>query len=249
MAVGRRAAPSPAGPLRAAASRWRRPVLRGVRELGARRCARAAARPHALERAPSPPRPAAPAAPRAAQNIHVGGGRATGLQLPGDLAVPFRCVMPIGAGFAVAALQSRGFAPGLKFLTRAIEGVVDDSKNATLPQDYGQVGARMGPQGRAGGGGPLEGGAQSVRRTCLRAPEQGGGAVGLKPGARAPESAAEGLGRLKDGRLWPPAPRLSSAPPARRPLDTRLSPGLPKGRGLGHHPRQRRVPRARGAQR
>lgn len=47
--------------------------------------------------------------------------------------------MPIGAGFAVAALQARGFAPGLKFLTRAIEGVVDDAKNATLPQDYGQV--------------------------------------------------------------------------------------------------------------
>jgi len=58
----------------------------------------------------------------ALQNLHVGGGRATGLQLPGDLAIPFRCIMPVGAGFAVAALQSKGFAPGLKFLTRAIEG-------------------------------------------------------------------------------------------------------------------------------
>ena len=51
--------------------------------------------------------------------------------------------MPVGAGLAVAALQSQGFAPGLKFLTRAIEGVVDDSKNATLPKDYGQVGGAV----------------------------------------------------------------------------------------------------------
>lgn len=32
-----------------------------------------------------------------AQNLHLGGGRATGLQI-GDFAVPFRCIMPIGAG-------------------------------------------------------------------------------------------------------------------------------------------------------
>lgn len=74
------------------------------------------------------------------QSIDIGGGRKTGLQLGDDLAIPFRCIMPIGAGFAVAALQAKGFAPGLKFLTRAIEGVVDDSKNAVLPKDYGQVG-------------------------------------------------------------------------------------------------------------
>jgi len=48
--------------------------------------------------------------------------------------------MPIGAGFIVAYLQKWGFSPALKFLTRAIEGVVDDSKNAALPTSYWQVG-------------------------------------------------------------------------------------------------------------
>lgn len=47
--------------------------------------------------------------------------------------------MPIGAGFVVAYLQSWGFSPALKFLTRAIEGVVDDSKNAAYPTSYWQV--------------------------------------------------------------------------------------------------------------
>jgi hypothetical protein len=47
--------------------------------------------------------------------------------------------MPIGAGFVVAYLQKWGFSPALKFLTRAIEGVVDDSKNAAYPTSYGQV--------------------------------------------------------------------------------------------------------------
>jgi hypothetical protein len=47
--------------------------------------------------------------------------------------------MPIGAGLIVAYLQSWGFSPALKFLTRAIEGVVDDSKNAAYPTSYGQV--------------------------------------------------------------------------------------------------------------
>lgn len=47
--------------------------------------------------------------------------------------------MPIGAGFVVAYLQRWGFSPALKFLTRAIEGVVDDSKNAALPTSYWQV--------------------------------------------------------------------------------------------------------------
>jgi hypothetical protein len=49
--------------------------------------------------------------------------------------------MPIGAGFVVAYLQSWGFSPALKFLTRAIEGVVDDSKNAAYPTSYWQVSA------------------------------------------------------------------------------------------------------------
>eukprot|EP00775_Hariotina_reticulata_P005436 gene5436-5669_t len=49
------------------------------------------------------------------------------------------CIMPIGAGFMVAYLQKWGFSPALKFLTRAIEGVVDDSKNAALPTSYWQV--------------------------------------------------------------------------------------------------------------
>jgi hypothetical protein len=47
--------------------------------------------------------------------------------------------MPIGAGFVVAYLQGWGFSPALKFLTRAIEGVVDDTKNAALPTSYWQV--------------------------------------------------------------------------------------------------------------
>jgi hypothetical protein len=47
--------------------------------------------------------------------------------------------MPIGAGFIVAYLQGWGFSPALKFLTRAIEGVVDDTKNAALPTSYWQV--------------------------------------------------------------------------------------------------------------
>lgn len=68
----------------------------------------------------------------------MGGGRATGLVI-GDTAIPFRCIMPIGAGLIVAYLQSWGFSPALKFLTRAIEGVVDDSKNAALPTSYWQV--------------------------------------------------------------------------------------------------------------
>ncbi len=72
------------------------------------------------------------------QELHLGGGRATGLEI-GSIAIPFRCVMPIGAGFVVAGLYSLGFSPALKFLTRAIEGVVDDSKNAALPTSYWQV--------------------------------------------------------------------------------------------------------------
>lgn len=58
---------------------------------------------------------------------------------PLTLLVLCRCVMPIGAGFVVAYLQSWGFSPALKFLTRAIEGVVDDSKNAAYPTSYWQV--------------------------------------------------------------------------------------------------------------
>lgn len=70
----------------------------------------------------------------------IGGGRATGFQL-GDFAIPFRCIMPVGAGVAVAALQAKGFSPPLKFLTRAIEGVVDDRKSYGVPTSYGPVGA------------------------------------------------------------------------------------------------------------
>jgi hypothetical protein len=51
--------------------------------------------------------------------------------------------MPIGAGFVVAYLQKWGFSPALKFLTRAIEGVVDDSKNAAYPTSYWQVSSLM----------------------------------------------------------------------------------------------------------
>ncbi len=84
-----------------------------------------------------------------AQDLHLGGGRATGL-LFGGVAVPFRCVMPIGAGVAVAWLQSLGFSPGLKFLTRAIEGVVDDTRNAALPTSYWQVRPEEARGGRFG---------------------------------------------------------------------------------------------------
>ncbi|KAG1659430.1 hypothetical protein FOA52_001101 [Chlamydomonas sp. UWO 241] len=68
----------------------------------------------------------------------IGGGRATGLPI-GDVFVPFRCVMPVGAGFAVAWLQSLGFAPPLKMVTRAVENVRDDVKTASLPKDYASV--------------------------------------------------------------------------------------------------------------
>lgn len=62
------------------------------------------------------------------------------------LSVPFRCILPVGAGFAVAALQSQGFSPALKFLTRAIEGVVDDNTKAGLPTSYAQVGPKRAQQ-------------------------------------------------------------------------------------------------------
>lgn len=52
----------------------------------------------------------------------IGGGRVTGLQLL-DTSIPFRCIMPIGAGFAVAWLQTMGFAPPLKVVTRAVDSV------------------------------------------------------------------------------------------------------------------------------
>ncbi len=59
-------------------------------------------------------------------------------------------MMPIGAGFVVAYLQKWGFSPALKFLTRAIEGVVDDSKNAAYPTSYWQVSCKgEGNVGRA----------------------------------------------------------------------------------------------------
>ncbi|MEW5302860.1 MAG: hypothetical protein WDW36_005601 [Sanguina aurantia] len=72
------------------------------------------------------------------KSLGIGGGRAEGFMILG-LSVPFRCILPVGAGFAVAALQSQGFSPALKFLTRAIEGVVDDNTKAGLPTSYAQV--------------------------------------------------------------------------------------------------------------
>lgn len=71
-------------------------------------------------------------------NLGIGGGRATGFVF-GETAIPFRCIMPVGAGVIVAALQSQGFSPPLKFLTRAIEGVVDDRKSYEVPASYGPV--------------------------------------------------------------------------------------------------------------
>jgi hypothetical protein len=71
-------------------------------------------------------------------NKGIGGGRATGLAF-GDVSVPFRCVMPIGAGVLVAWLQGMGFAPPLKVVAKAVDTVQDDIKNASLPQGYGQV--------------------------------------------------------------------------------------------------------------
>eukprot|EP00195_Chlamydomonas_chlamydogama_P005828 CAMPEP_0202903764 /NCGR_PEP_ID=MMETSP1392-20130828/26154_1 /ASSEMBLY_ACC=CAM_ASM_000868 /TAXON_ID=225041 /ORGANISM="Chlamydomonas chlamydogama, Strain SAG 11-48b" /LENGTH=634 /DNA_ID=CAMNT_0049591089 /DNA_START=664 /DNA_END=2568 /DNA_ORIENTATION=+ len=68
----------------------------------------------------------------------IGGGRTTGLQVFGT-SIPFRCIMPVGAGVAVAWLQSQGFSPPLKALARAVEGVQDDVKTAALPKTYGQV--------------------------------------------------------------------------------------------------------------
>ncbi|KAL6763955.1 chloride channel [Haematococcus lacustris] len=73
-----------------------------------------------------------------AVNLGIGGGRATGFQL-GDVAIPFRCIMPVGAGVLVAWLQSEGFSPPLKMLTRAIEGVVDDRKSYDVPRSYWPV--------------------------------------------------------------------------------------------------------------
>eukprot|EP00198_Chlamydomonas_reinhardtii_P000776 XP_001690111.1 predicted protein [Chlamydomonas reinhardtii] len=70
--------------------------------------------------------------------LGIGGGRKTGLELFG-MSIPFRCVMPVAAGFAVAYLQSLGFSPALKVLTRAMEGVTDDSAKAMLPKSYWQV--------------------------------------------------------------------------------------------------------------
>ncbi|KAG2448571.1 hypothetical protein HYH02_006462 [Chlamydomonas schloesseri] len=70
--------------------------------------------------------------------LGIGGGRKTGLEIFG-MSVPFRCVMPVAAGFAVAWLQSLGFSPALKVLTRAMEGVTDDSAKAMLPKSYWQV--------------------------------------------------------------------------------------------------------------
>mmetsp|Transcript_21002 Transcript_21002/g.58374 ORF Transcript_21002/g.58374 Transcript_21002/m.58374 type:complete len:766 (+) Transcript_21002:1061-3358(+) len=75
-----------------------------------------------------------------AKEFGIGGGRATGFQI-GDLAVPFRCIMPVGAGVIVAALQSQGFSPPLKGLTRAVEGVEDDDsvRRKEVPYSYAPV--------------------------------------------------------------------------------------------------------------
>ena len=67
----------------------------------------------------------------------IGGGRSVGLPITEDFSIPFRCVMPIGAGFIVAYLGEMGFAPPLKIVTRAFDSVQCDK--AKLPKDYGQV--------------------------------------------------------------------------------------------------------------
>ena len=41
-------------------------------------------------------------------------------------------------------LTAQGFAPPLKAVTRAVDSVQDDVKNAAFPKDYGQVGRRLG---------------------------------------------------------------------------------------------------------
>ncbi|KAG2496243.1 hypothetical protein HYH03_005841 [Edaphochlamys debaryana] len=73
-----------------------------------------------------------------ANGLGIGGGRKTGLEFFG-MSVPFRCVMPVAAGVAVAWLQGLGFSPALKVLTRAMEGVTDDTSKAQLPTSYWQV--------------------------------------------------------------------------------------------------------------
>ena len=46
-----------------------------------------------------------------AKEFHIGGGRASGFQL-GDLSVPFRCIMPIGAGAHICRVgQSHIYTP------------------------------------------------------------------------------------------------------------------------------------------
>jgi hypothetical protein len=144
-------------------------------------------------------------------NLHLGGGRATGLELFG-YAVPFRCVMPIGAGLLVAWLQSWGFSPALKFLTRAIEGVVDDDRNAGWPKSYGQV--------RAGRGPPTA--APACRRR--RPPQAPGGAPGAAaqqcPAGAGPDAAGPRPTRRCCARR-PPRPSRSARAPRwgpRRPL-------------------------------
>lgn len=72
------------------------------------------------------------------QGLGIGGGRKAGLELFGT-SIPFRCVMPVVAGFAVAWLQGLGFSPPLKVLTRAMEGVTDDASKASTPKSYWQV--------------------------------------------------------------------------------------------------------------
>ena len=62
------------------------------------------------------------------QTYGIGGGRAVGFPIFG-LFIPFRCIMPIGAGIAVAALQSYSFSPTL-------EGVVDDHKEYAHPNSH-----------------------------------------------------------------------------------------------------------------
>ncbi|GAX78773.1 hypothetical protein CEUSTIGMA_g6210.t1 [Chlamydomonas eustigma] len=68
----------------------------------------------------------------------IGGGRSEGFLLLGS-AVPFRCIMPIGAGVLVAWLQAQGFAPPLKAVTRSIDNVQDDARTSGRPKDYAQV--------------------------------------------------------------------------------------------------------------
>eukprot|EP00798_Chlamydomonas_sp_ICE-L_P004840 gene4840-34596_t len=72
--------------------------------------------------------------------LGIGGGRTMGFPFLFGSFVPFRCIMPIGAGVIVAGLIAKGFSPPLKSLTRAIDDVQDSDNMdyAGFPKGPGQ---------------------------------------------------------------------------------------------------------------